>query len=187
MVLGSILGAGNTLFLPVGKFYWITGFINSTTAMAFVTSTLHSQTFPSCGGWLCNIVTSTWSLVRTWEQVPSFLVPRVFFGASASSQCEGANFCTLYHFHNSCHLRTCSRFVRFPHFFHFLHLGTNLFTWNPTTRSSGQKEKASRVTCDGNWTCIEPAVRYRFLDSGGQNGDVIEGTHHHGKPTGMMA
>jgi hypothetical protein len=33
MVLGSILGAGNTLFLPVGKFYWIAGFINSTTAV----------------------------------------------------------------------------------------------------------------------------------------------------------
>jgi hypothetical protein len=31
--------------------------------------------------------------------------------------------CTLCHFRNSCHLYTCGRFVRFPHFFHFLHLG----------------------------------------------------------------
>ena len=99
------------------------------------------------------------SKYRLFWCLASFLVP-------ASSQCEGANFCTLCHFHNSCHLRTCSRFVPFPHFFHFLHLGTNLFTCNPTTRSSGQKEKASRVTCDENRTCTEPAVRYQFLDSG---------------------
>ena len=33
MVLGSVLGAGNMLFLPVGKFYWIAGFNNSTTAV----------------------------------------------------------------------------------------------------------------------------------------------------------
>jgi hypothetical protein len=31
--------------------------------------------------------------------------------------------CQLCRFRNSCHLRTCSRFVRSPHFFHFLHLG----------------------------------------------------------------
>jgi hypothetical protein len=33
MALGSILGAGNTLFLPAGKFYWIAGFINFTRAV----------------------------------------------------------------------------------------------------------------------------------------------------------
>jgi hypothetical protein len=53
---------------------------------------------------------------RLFWCLASFLVP-------ASSQCEGANFCTLCRFRNSCHLRTCIRFVRFPHFFHFLHLG----------------------------------------------------------------
>ena len=53
--------------------------------------------------------------------------------------------------------------------------------------SSGQKEKASGVICDENWTCTEPAVRCRILDRTGQNGDATEDTRRHGKPTGMMA
>ena len=116
MVLGSILGAGNMLFLPVGKFYWIAGF--NIPPRPLQEHQAHRTPKPSGHAVSSKATLSRehgpWfepgSRYRLFWRLASFLVPARLLNARALC----ANFCTLCHFRNYCHLRTLQPLCTLP-------------------------------------------------------------------------